>query len=192
MRALNLLDEFVAAQKALKQPERRSLLGVGIPDKVVRLGMIGAADVVIDGDFYQPSPGGVRRFIVPVRVGDPATPEWPDPALAVWLGDIVDLVAFDLDHPTRWVLRTGAATWLGAIEPQYLDPPPIIVHAHPLAWLRRECDGIVPLTRTPSELQYLLLSLGGIVVESAKLGLRLKEVLAKPHPIPPISVMEAA
>jgi hypothetical protein len=192
MKALDLLDEIVAAQASLSSSERHALLAAGVPEKAIRLGMIGAADVVVDGELYQPWPGGIRQFIVPARIGDPATPEWPDPKLAVWLGDIVDLVAFDLEHPSRWALRTGAATWLGASEPQYLDPPPIIVHAHPLAWLRRECEGLVPLTRAPAELQYLLLSLGGIVVENAKFGTRLKEVLEKPHPIPPISVMEAA
>jgi hypothetical protein len=192
MRSAALLNEFLAAQQSLDSRERQALVAAGVPEKALRLGLIGAADVEIEGDLYQPSPGDSRRFIVPARVGDPATPEWPDPKLAVWLGDIVDLVAFDLEHPARSALRTGAAAWLGAIEPQYLDPPPIIVHAHPLAWLRRDCEGLVPLTRTPAELQYLLLSLRGIVVENAKLGIRLKEVLEKPHRIPPISVMEAA
>src|SRR5437879_3964408 len=73
---------------------------------------------VSNGLFELDAEGEARAFIVPTRMGNPMSPEASDPVQAVREGEILDLLAFSPSYPMRWALRTGNATWLGAIPPQ--------------------------------------------------------------------------
>jgi hypothetical protein len=117
------------------------------------------------------------------------TAEAHDPPHTVRAGELVDLVAWHPRHPHRWALRTGAAEWLGAIEPQYLDPEPVPVWRSPLAWLRVGCVGLVMLSPDPPA-AYRVLSgcRGGIVAEDPQHAAALRATLARPWPAPQIIV----
>jgi hypothetical protein len=67
--------------------------------------------------------------------------------------------------PDRWALRRGIASWLGACEPQYLDPDPVPVWRTPLGWLRAGCRGLVLLTEDKTDRYRCLSMLGSIVAE---------------------------
>ena len=71
------------------------------------------------------------------------TAEVNDPIKAVRHGTLIDLIALSPAYPNQWALRLGNATWLGAIEPQFLMPEPVPIWRNPLAWLRNDCRGLV-------------------------------------------------
>ena len=100
-----------------------------------------------DGLHFEPDPDGDGfAFIVPVRIDNLLSPEAADPVVTVRDGAIVDLLAFSAAVPNRWALRTGAGTWLGCVEPQYMGPAPTPIWRTPLRWLGEGC-GIVLLSR---------------------------------------------
>lgn len=95
------------------------------------------------GLYYQPDPDSdAAAYILPVRGDNPTSPEAADPVAAVRGAGIVDLLAFSAAYPARWALRTGAAAWIGAVEPQYLMPDPTPVWRSPLHWLGQDCRGL--------------------------------------------------
>jgi hypothetical protein len=142
---------------------------------------IGRVRDIGDG-LYEPedSPWGHWRWITPVCVESPETPEAVDPWRAPGL---IDLVAWHETRSEDWLLRTGAASWLGAIEPQYCDPAPSHVWRSPLSWMRHGCNGLVPLSREPSEVRSLLMHcIGGIMAEDPTHAAQLRHVLT-PQPL---------
>src|SRR3954464_9227500 len=155
MRGPDLLREWSAARKAMESADRRVLVSSGVKAADALL-LIGKVCARRDGDMYVPDRDGPPAFVTPVLVDYADTPESPCPAQATRFGDLVDLVAWDPQHPHSWALRCGAAEWLGAIAPQYLDPPPVPIHRGPLGWLQTGCRGLVLLSREPVS-QYRLL-----------------------------------
>jgi hypothetical protein len=111
------------------------------------------------GDRFCPNEAGDPAWCFPVRVLNPARPdeiESDDPLETVGCGAVIDLIAF---HPRRrkhWALRTGVATVLGSIEPQYIDPAPVPVHRDVVSWLEAECCGVMLLTRDQHEARRIL------------------------------------
>jgi hypothetical protein len=101
--------------------------------------------------LFEPDEDGVPVWVLPTSCCDPEQPEEieaVDPLDVVRRGPVVDLLAFHF-HPdcrNRFALRTGAAVVLGAIEPQYMEPDPVLVFNDVGAWLRSGCNGIVLLT----------------------------------------------
>jgi hypothetical protein len=128
---------------------------------------------------------GKSAFVLPVRTDNPLTPESADPASAIRDGAIVDLVAFHPRHPDRWALRRDAAEWLGAIEPQYLDPAPATIFRSPLSWLRADCRGLVLLGDRASQYRILTL-LHSIIAEDEQHATELRRVLMRPWPAPQV------
>jgi hypothetical protein len=114
------------------------------------------------------------------------------PALSVRFGGLVDLVAWHPRQPSGWALRTGAAEWLGAIEPQHMGPPPVPIRFSVLSWFQYGCSGLVILS-TAAAVRYRLLSdcLGGVEAESAEHAAELKRMLAWPWPAPRVSIGES-
>lgn len=183
-----LLDEMRAARAALTAEHRVELLEHGVPaDLIGRYSLIGAARIRINAGLYDPVPDGRPAFITPALIDNPLTPEAADPlACARVTGDLVDLVAWHPRHPSRWALRVGSATWLGATEPQYMEPDPVAVRRSPLSWLRADCDGLVILSTEPAEAYRLLSSLHAIIAEDAQHVAELRRLVRQPWPLPSI------
>lgn len=188
MSAVDLYGELLAYQQAITADERERLQPH--PDALL-WGWVGATSALVERDRWQPYTLGRRVIAVPVRVADPSSPQCHDPEGALRFGELVDLVAFPIDRPERWALRTGAALWLGAIRPQLFMPDPVTVHPHPLSWLRNP-EGLCPLTRSARELQSLLLPCDAITVADVHHGKRLERALSRPYAIPQILVRQAA
>src|SRR4051794_40844860 len=187
MRGVDFLKEWSAAQKAMESADRRVLMSLGVKAADTLL-LIGKVRALRDSDLYIPTKDGPPAFVTPVFVDYADTPESPSPAQAVRFGDLVDLVAWDPRHPHSWALRYGAAEWLGAIEPQYLDPPPVPIHRGPLGWLQTGCRGLVLLSRAPVD-QYCILSrLQKIAAEDTAHATELTRIISRPWPGPTVTI----
>lgn len=184
-----LAAEHRAALLATRREHLRPLLAAGVSPEAIAAATPAIARITVAGDIYQPDRAGGIAFLVPVRLDHPVTPEAADPAETVRAGAIVDLLAFHPTHPHCWALRCDAGEWLGAIEPQYLNPPPVPVWRSPLAWLRAGCRGLVILS-TASADRYRVLAgcRGGVVAEDAGHAAELRATLTRPWPIPRIIV----
>jgi hypothetical protein len=140
---------------------------------------------VVSNTKFEFDDEGGHAFVLPVRVDNALTPESADPAAAVSVGAVVDLLAFHPDHPHRWALYRDVAEWLGSIPPQYLDPEPVPVWRSPLSWLCANCRGVVLLSDRVS--QYRILSLlNSIIAEDEQHADELRRVLAQPWPAPQV------
>ena len=105
------------------------------------------------------------------------------------MGTIVDLVAWDPEHPTDWALRAGRAVWLGSVAPQYLDPEPVWVRRTVLDWFCAGCTGLVVLARDTAQAYSLLMGFpGGIYAEDEHHKAHLEETLKRPWQLPPIFI----
>ena len=132
--------------------------------------------------------GDAQAFILPVRGDNPLSPESADPVKTVRCGPIVDLLAFSAAVPHRWALRTCAAMWLGAVEPQFLMPDPTPVWRTPLRWLANDYRGIVLLTRDRRDQYRGLTCCDSIVAEDERHADELRKLLAHPWLAPPVYV----
>src|SRR4051794_14020349 len=187
MRGVDLLKEWSAARKAMGSGDCRVLVSFGVK-AAHKLLLIGKVRARRDGDLYVPDRDGLPAFVTPVFIDYADTPESPRPAQAVRFGDLVDLVAWDPRHPHSWALRCGAAEWLGAIEPQYLDPPPVPIHCGPLGWLQGGCCGLVLLARETVSQYRLLANIQRIEAEDAAHAAELQGVLMRPWPAPTVTI----
>jgi hypothetical protein len=178
--------EMRAAGEAMELRDFAQLREMGITRLMAGIGRV--RDV---GDgLYEPedSPWGHWRWITPVLVQWPDTPESDDPESQI-CGHLIDLVAWHEAWPENWLLRIGYAAWLGAIEPQYLNPAPVQVWRSPLSWLRGGCTGLVPLCRDRSEVYSLLrYCSGGVRAEDPAHAAQLRHILEYPLPRPPVYV----
>jgi hypothetical protein len=183
----NLVREYRAALLATRSADFAPLLGAGISRGVIAALGVAAVRITVSDTTFEPHPDGAAAYILPVRVEQPIGPEAADPATAVHEGEIVDLLAFHPAFPLRWALRRDATDWLGAIEPQYLDPMPIPVWRSPLNWLRAGCVGLVVLSPRPAEAWRILSGcVGGLVAEDKRHAAELRAALVRPWPVPPI------
>ena len=186
---MGLAGEVCASHAGVTRDWREKMIAAGIPAISIALGWIGILPCLAEGNIFQPvERGGTEMVIVPVKHGDTFTPEHKSPEDVLRFGPIADLVAFDLDHPMRWYQRTGAATWLGCIRPQVFAPDPVHVWRCPLNWLRNDSIGLVPLTENDREICGLLLGIAQLVAEDSQHAGRLKKLLERPFPIPPILI----
>lgn len=167
---MTLIGEWADAVAGLTPADRRVLLHHGL--RGAEFGeAIGAADILVDRDLYQPDVFGDRAFIIRVL-------DW---------GGGSDLLAFHPATPDAWALREGNATMLGRIEP-FLPDAPTRVWRTPLAWLRGGCRGICILTRDPSERQDILLRCRGIAAEDIDHAIDLRRLAERPLRTPEIIV----
>ena len=160
--------------------------GVGGPGLAV--GPAFASIQVADGRFQLDRDGDAKAFVIPVRVGNPLTAEVNDPIKAVRHGTLIDLIALSPAYPNQWALRVGNATWLGAIEPQFLMPEPVPVWRNPLGWLRNDCRGLVLLSRDRAEQYRVLTVCDSIVAEDEQHAAELRGVLEHPWLAPAVFV----
>jgi hypothetical protein len=185
---IDLVGEMVTAQKAMTPHHRDVLISQRISTELIDIwGWVGVDRVLIEGETYQPMAGGSIVFVAPVRT-HPHGPEHANPELFLRVGDIVDLVAWDPEQPDRWVLRTGAATCLGCIGPQLLDPDPVCIWRTPLRWLQSGGSGLCPLMCDLGEIQRLLLGVRHLIAEDVEHGRQLRDLLSRPLWMPTISV----
>jgi hypothetical protein len=145
-------------------------------------GLIGVAPIrLCRGDLFEPDPDGRVCLISPVCVHTELDPESSEPSLYCRAGAIVDLVAWHPEQPNQWRLRTGAAEWLGCIEPQYLEPEPVPIRRSVLNWFQAGCTGLVLLSRSPlGQYRTLMGCVGGIIAEDAAHRAQLRCALQRP------------
>ncbi len=185
----DLWAEYTHAQRAITPADRALLVGHGISIGTI-LFLVGSARIRRDKSrhFFDLAEDGLPAFVTPVIVEVPDTPEASNPPQAVRFGTLVDLVAWHPARPESWALRVGSAEWLGAIEPQYLDPAPVKVHQTILSWLQSGTRGIVPLHRTPAELYRVLTYCNRIEAQDKAHATELRRALRLPWTAPPVSV----
>jgi hypothetical protein len=189
-----LATEIGEAVAAMRLADYEALADAGVdPVLVLVPQLVGAARVTIAGARYRPDRAGELAYDTPIRVGAgwPLTPETPRPEIVVRYGQVADLVAWHPRHPSRWALRRGDAEWLGAIEPQCLDPFPSRIWRGPLGWLQNGCRGLALLTRDRAVARRTLAGLASIVAEDDRHAAEVRRILAHPFPSPPVTVWRA-
>jgi hypothetical protein len=190
MKPRTLARELDRAIANVDDRARRRLHALGIPEELTQppLAMVGIDRVRQTAQHrYEPADAGATAFVTPIFIGNPASPEALDPVQTARRdGDLVDLIGW---HPNGgWGLRAGIAAWLGAIPPQYLDPPPVRVHRHPLGWLRGGLRGLVIVADDPVEAYVVLADCrGGIVADDERHRVQLQRILNRQWAIPPIT-----
>lgn len=191
MRDRDLARELDSAIANVDDAVKLRLERLGVSSELLRLplSMVGVIRARPAGPrLFEPSSAGVAMFITPVFIGDPWSAQTSDPVTTARCGgDLIDLVAWRPDG--GWALRTGNAAWIGAIEPQYLDPGPVRVFRSVLGWLQGELDGIALLTDDPLEVYRTLCDCrGGIIAEDQAHAAELRGLLARPWPAPRVIV----
>ncbi len=184
-----LWAEFNAARADMRPIDRNLLVDHGITPGVGTL-LVGTAPITLNADrtLYEPD-GGVfstDAFISPVMIEHADTPESASPAQAVRFGQLIDLVAWHPAAPERYALRTGAAEWLGAIEPQYLDPEPVVIHRGVLSWLQARATGLVLLGQEPMSRWRVLSACASLQAQGEKHAKELRKALRLPGPVPTV------
>ena len=181
----DLCRKYRAALRSTRFADLAPMVGAGVGWRAITCVVPAFATIRVTGGIFEFDESGGDAFVVPVRIENPITPEAFDPATAVSNGAIVDLVAFHPLHPDRWVLRRDAAEWLGAVEPQHLDPEPVTIWRSPMSWLQAGCLGLVLLGDQNS--RYGILSLlHSIIAEDGQHAAELRRELARPWPVPQV------
>jgi hypothetical protein len=178
--------EYLMALQSTRFSDLAALRQAGVDGPGLAIGPAFASIQMADGRFQLDTHGDAKAFVLPVRVGNPLTAEVNDPIKAVRHGTLIDLIALSPAYPNQWALRLGNATWLGAIEPQFLMPEPVPVWRTPLAWLRNDCRGLVLLSPVRSEQYRVLTVCDSIVAEDERHAAELREVLDHPWLAPPV------
>jgi hypothetical protein len=178
--------EMRGAAEAMERRDFAQLRALGVTRLVAGIGRVRE----VGEGLYEPedSPFGHWRWITPVCIQHPDTPESDDPDSPM-CGPLVDLVAWHEAAPEAWLLRTGLAGWLGRIELQHLEPAPVRIWRSPLSWMRHGCVGMVPLSRDRRDLYFLLSRcVGGLIAENSWHAADLRQVLDYPRSQPPVYV----
>lgn len=175
------LDHTTAADLA---PLREA--GVGETGLAIRPAVL---PIRVEKGLWHPDPDDeAMAFILPVRVYGETSPEAPEPGQTLCGGEIIDLIAFSVAFPERWALRTGNATWLGSIEPQFLMPDPVPIWRTPLHWLGNGCLGLVLLSRDRRDRYRVLTVCDSILAEDERHADELRQLLQHPWLAPPVLV----
>jgi hypothetical protein len=186
---IDLDAEYAAALRDTTAISLRSLYDAGATERGMALAAPALARLQLNGGgLFEPDPDGPAAFIMPVRVEFPETPESIDPLAAITSGDIVDLVAFTPALRARWALRCGAAEWLGACAPQYMEPEPVRLYRSPLDWLRASCEGMVCLATAPRDTYRFLTRFHALSVEDEEHATTLREIIDRPFFQPEILI----
>ena len=185
----DLDHEYRIALRSTRPEDLKPLLEAGIRQKTISIVRPAIARIAVTGGTYQPEPEGRYAYLLPVRLESADTAEAANPVEVLHRGSIVDLVAFHPKFPLRWALRRDAAEWLGAIEPQYLDPAPVPIWRSPLEWLRAGCRGLALLSLEPT-IAYRILSMcsSGLLAEDEVHAVELRRLAAPPWPAPLVRV----
>jgi hypothetical protein len=194
MNTRTLAAEMRVARSALIPEHWDELTEHGVPVPLIaNYGLVGAAPIRVGkSGLYEPALDGRLAYITPVRIDNELTAVAEQPlSSARILGHLVDLVAWHPRHPLRWALRTGAASWLGCIGPQYMAPDPVAVRRSPLAWLQAECDGLVILSNEPADAYRLLCGMHELLAEDAEHAAELRRLVRRPWPLPRITAAAA-
>lgn len=181
----------------------RAFPGAGILRQVLTL-----APVVDQGDLFQLDPDLTRRapvsrhrWLIAVRgwsaeqlEGEPHDTVAANLSTAIGAaartlmgGDILDIVACDAKLSRVRGVFTAAADALGTID----EAAPVRVVRTPLAWLRRVCDGVLPLGTAAQQQATLRACAGGIVCDDVEHGEAVQRLIRRPLPELP-RVMVAA
>ena len=105
--------------------------------------------------LFEPDEHGVPVWVLPTTCVDPARPEEieaKNPLHVVGKGPVIDFVASlspRLPQPIR--LPHWPAVTLGGVEPQYMQPDPVLVFNDVTDWLKSGCNGIVLLSNDPHQ-----------------------------------------
>lgn len=174
MRTDDLLAEAWAAFQRVRQPHIDRMLVLGV--SASSIAMLGAREIPfgvgmierMGNGLYQPGDGAVHVL----------SPVYAD-------GQIIDIVAWRSDAPTKWLWRTGIGWALGTDElrPRW-DNAPMPIHATPLDWLRAAGEGICVLDWDAPDLASLR-TLESIEADEW-LCQRLTRALSKPPRMPVI------
>jgi hypothetical protein len=189
-----ILAEYLWLMSRTTRDDARGLMRHGVPIRAITAVCPSPARIALDctGERYWLDDAGESAWVFPVCSADPPGPEaieTSDPAWAISIGPVIDLLAFHPGASGRWALRLGNAVVLGTIEPQYFDPEPVAVHRDITDWLRAECRGIVLLTREPIEAARILRKCMAIEAEDEAHAAALRRLLKAPEPTwPAISV----
>jgi hypothetical protein len=178
------------AVAAMERRDIEQLVSLGIPEILIRhFEMVGIARVREDrsGKLFDFDRLGNWQWITPVCAQYCESPESTHPDTFPLIGNLVDLVAWNERAPERFRLRAGAASWLGAIWPQVMDPEPVQVWRSPLSWLRGNCVGLALLTDERAEVWRLLAHTSAVVAEDLEHARRIRDILEHPLPAPPVS-----
>jgi hypothetical protein len=190
MKTAGLATEMRHALRSLVRSGVEELIRLllGVPAVLIsHFQMVGLARVrEYRGMLYEPDQNGRWAYITPVCVQYPDTPESTHPDLYRLVGNLIDLVAWDEQLPNQWRSRVGAASWLGAIEPQHCNPEPVRVWSSILSWFRANCRGLVILTRERPEIFRLLAGCVEIHAEDEEHATELRNILAHPFRMPPV------
>jgi len=178
--------EYLMALRPTRFADLGPLRQAGVGGPGLAVGPAFASIRIADGRFQLDRDGDAKAFVIPVRVGNPLTAEVNDPIKAVRHGTLIDLIALSPAYPNQWALRLANATWLGAIELQFLMPEPVPIWRNPLAWLRNDCRGLVLLRPVRSEQYRVLTVCDSIVAEDERHAAELREVLDHPWLAPPV------
>jgi hypothetical protein len=184
MNTATLVAEMRYALAELDIAHHAELAAAGVP---AIAHAVGASRIRVEGSFYWPDPEGHPAYITPVLVDNPLTPE-SSIQTYIDLPYLVDLLAWHPRHPARWALRVGAAEWLGFVEPQLLDPDPVIVRRWPYNWLRASCTGLVLLSREGASAYRVLSSVRAILAEDTAHAAELRQIAERPWSLPSIEV----
>jgi len=185
-----LAREHWRALRSTRVEDLAALTAAGVGWSAITDAVPAWAKIRVDAAAFEFNDCGGEAFVLPVRTDSPTTPESIEPLASVRESWIVDLVAFHPRHPARWALLYGSAEWIGAIEPQYLDPEPVPVWRSPLSWLRADCRGLVLLGDRASQYRILTL-LNSIVAEDERHAAELRRILVRPWPVPQVVSSQA-
>lgn len=188
MTGLDLRCEYETALAGTTWEDLRPLREAGVGGPGLAVGIAVQRISVSRCGLYEPDPDGGPAFIVPARIECPTTPEALEPVDTVRHGDLADLIAISTALPLRWARRTGVATWLGAIEPQYLAVDPTPIWRSPLHWLGNDCHGLALITRSRVERYRLLTHCDAILAEDEDHADELRDLLSRPWMAPPVYV----
>jgi hypothetical protein len=122
----NLEGELAAALWALPDVYATKLVAMGADPLDVPI-LVGRAHVLaLAGGLYEPGEeddrDAIEALISPIKVDSARTPESLVGPSAIRFGTAVDLVAYFPKRPGEFLLRRGAASWLGCTLPSYSTP----------------------------------------------------------------------
>ncbi|MCH7656530.1 MAG: hypothetical protein IIC95_11215 [Chloroflexi bacterium] len=143
-------------------------------------GGVGVLRIATEGRFFEPAAtGGDLAVIVPdYRIDEDGGAE------------LVDLIGFRINTPSKTWVRTGHTRALGSWHADAIrdampiwrlpnDPPPPVlkIYRTPLSWLRAACDGACILNT--DWVDYVLSGVEAVVAENALHARHLHEALPK-------------
>lgn len=136
------------------------------------------AQIQADGRHFIPDPGGFAAHVLAV---------WD--ACPIEGGQIIDLVAWREENPSKWWIHVNWGDCLGRwlVGCWAADPDrPTLIYRTPLAWSRAGGQGVCLLTHNPAEQRAIVAQLG--VVANGEPGdrahVRELQALVRPRPGP--------